>query len=132
LKFRRDGNSVLFNLPISFVQAALGDEVEVPTIDGNVKYTIPEGTQSGTVFRLREKGIPNLHGRGRGDQFITVNGLNAPKTFLRPPQESRFLRVNLPGRLTAKVPEVIKPKKKKHRKIKLCRGGAYVAAPACN
>ena len=70
--FERQGTSVLFELPISFAQAALGDEVEVPTIDGNVKYTIPAGTQTGSVFRLREKGIPNIRGRGRGDQLITV------------------------------------------------------------
>lgn len=70
--FRRDGNSVLYDMPISFTQAALGDEVEVPTIDGSVKYTIPEGTDTGTVFRLKEKGIPYLRGRGRGDQYITV------------------------------------------------------------
>lgn len=71
--FKRDGNAVLYSMPVSFAQAALGDEVEVPTIDGNVKYTIPEGTQTGTVFRLKDKGIPNLHGKGRGDQFITVS-----------------------------------------------------------
>lgn len=70
--FRRDGNSVLYEMPISFVQAALGDDVEVPTIDGKVKYTIPEGTQTGTVFRLKDKGIPNIRGKGRGDQYITV------------------------------------------------------------
>ena len=71
--FERDGNSVLYNLPISFVQATLGAEVEVPTLDGKVKYTIPEGTQTGSVFRLRGKGIPYLRGSGRGDQFITVH-----------------------------------------------------------
>ena len=70
--FRREGNSVLCEAPITFVQAALGTEMEIPTIDGKVKYTIPEGTQSGTVFRLKGKGIPNLNGRGRGDQFVTV------------------------------------------------------------
>ena len=70
--FRREGNSVLCEAPITFVQAALGAEMEIPTIDGKVKYTIPEGTQSGTVFRLRGKGIPNLNGKGRGDQFVTV------------------------------------------------------------
>ena len=70
--FRREGNSVLCEAPISFVQAALGAEMEIPTIDGKVKYDIPEGTQSGTVFRLRGKGIPNLNGKGRGDQFVTV------------------------------------------------------------
>lgn len=71
--FRREGNAVLYDLPISIVQAALGAEVEVPTLDGKVKYTIPEGTQTGTVFRLRGKGIPNLRGAGRGDQFVTVH-----------------------------------------------------------
>ena len=71
--FRREGTSVLYELPISFVQAALGDQVEVPTIDGKVKYTIPAGTQTGTVFRLKDKGIPYLRNSAtRGDQFITV------------------------------------------------------------
>jgi molecular chaperone DnaJ len=78
--FRRDGNSVLYTMPISFVQAALGDEVEVPTLDGKVKYTIPEGTQTGTVFRLKGKGIPYLRGSGRGDQFVTVN-VEVPKAL---------------------------------------------------
>ncbi len=70
--FERDGYSVLCEIPIGFVQAALGAELEVPTLDGKVKYTIPEGTQTGTVFRLKGKGIPNLNGHGRGDQFVTV------------------------------------------------------------
>jgi len=72
-EFEREGNAVLLNLPISFVQAALGAEIQVPTIDGKVKYSIPAGTQTGTVFRLRNKGIQNLRGSGRGDQYITVN-----------------------------------------------------------
>lgn len=70
--FEREGTSVLFEMPISFVQAALGAEIEVPTLDGKVKYSIPEGTQTGTVFRLRGKGIPYLNGGSRGDQFVTV------------------------------------------------------------
>ena len=70
---KRDGTSVLCSIPISFTQAALGAEVEVPTLDGKVKYPVPEGTQTGTVFRLKGKGIPYLHGQGRGDQFVTVN-----------------------------------------------------------
>ena len=70
--FEREGTSVLYEMPISIVQAALGAELEVPTLDGKVKYTVPEGTQSGTVFRLRGKGIPYLRGGGRGDQFVTV------------------------------------------------------------
>jgi len=60
-------------MPISFVQAALGAEIEVPTLDGKVKYSIPEGTQTGTVFRLRGKGIQNLRSSSRGDQYVTVN-----------------------------------------------------------
>ena len=59
-------------MPITFSQAALGDEIEVPTLDGKVKYTIPEGTQTGTVFRLREKGISKLRGNSRGDQYVKV------------------------------------------------------------
>ncbi len=71
-QFEREGTSILYELPVSIVQSSLGAEVEVPTIDGKVKYTVPEGTQSGTVFRLRGKGVPYLHGGGRGDEFVTV------------------------------------------------------------
>ena len=70
--FRREGTSVFCEAPITFTQAVLGAEMEIPTIDGKVKYTIPEGTQTGTVFRLRGKGIPVLNGHGRGDQYVTV------------------------------------------------------------
>ena len=70
--FKRDGSSVLFTLPISFVQAALGAEVEIPSLDGKIKYSIPEGTQTGTVFRLKDLGIPYIRGKGRGDEFVTV------------------------------------------------------------
>ena len=71
-KFQRDGTTVLYEQPVSFAQATLGAELEIPTIDGKVKYTLPAGTQSGTTFRLRGKGIPELRGRGRGDQYVTV------------------------------------------------------------
>jgi len=71
-KFERDGTSVLMEEEISYAQAVLGAEIEVPTLDGKVKLTIPEGTQPGAVFRLRGKGIPYLRGSGRGDQFISV------------------------------------------------------------
>ena len=71
-RFERDGTSVLLEQEISYAQAALGAEVEVPTLDGKVKLTIPEGTQPGAVFRLRGKGIPYLRGSGRGDQFVSV------------------------------------------------------------
>jgi len=92
--FDREGTSVYYEMPITFVQAALGAEVEVPTLDGRVKYNIPEGTQTGTVFRLRGKGIPHLRSNTRGDQFVTVNvqtpkGLNSEqKELLRQFAES--------------------------------------------
>ncbi len=79
-RFERDGTSVLLEQPITYSQAALGAEIEVPTLDGNVKMTVPEGTQPGTVFRLRGKGIPYLRGSGRGDQFVTVT-LAVPKNL---------------------------------------------------
>lgn len=70
--FQRQGNDVLCDVPITFVQAALGAELEVPTLDGKVKYSIPEGTQTGSIFRLKSKGIPYLRGNGRGDQYVKV------------------------------------------------------------
>lgn len=70
--FGRQGNDVYCEMPITFAQSALGAEIEVPTIDGKVKYTIPEGTQTGALFRLRGKGIPHLRGSGRGDQYVKV------------------------------------------------------------
>ncbi len=60
--FRREGNDVHCEVPVSFVQAALGDEIEVPTLSGTVKLKIPEGTQTGTRFRLRGQGIPDPRG----------------------------------------------------------------------
>lgn len=70
--FKREGSDVFYELPISFAQAALGDEIEVPTIDGSEMLVVPGGTQTGKTFRLREKGIPHLRGMGRGDQYVTV------------------------------------------------------------
>jgi molecular chaperone DnaJ len=76
--FKRQGNDVICDVPITFTQAALGAEIEVPTLDGKVKYTVPEGTQTATVFRLRGKGVPFLRGNGRGDQYVKVN-VEVPK-----------------------------------------------------
>ena len=71
--FEREGTNVYMEQEISFAQATLGAELELPTLDGKVKYTIPEGTQPGTTFRLRGKGIPYLRSPStRGDQFVTV------------------------------------------------------------
>jgi molecular chaperone DnaJ len=72
-RFTRDGANLLHDLAISFGQAALGDRVEVPTVDGVATVTVPSGIQSGTVLRLRGHGLPQLDGRGRGDQMIRVH-----------------------------------------------------------
>ena len=112
--FKRQGMSVLFDLPISFTQAALGAEVEVPTIDGKVKYTVPAGTQTGSVFRLREKGIPSIRGRGRGDQLITVT-VNTP-TKLNEEQKELLRRfAELSGEGTASNGGAAKDKKKRKK-----------------
>ena len=85
--FRREGNDVFCEAPITFRQAVLGATLEIPTIDGPVKYDIPEGTQTGTVFRLRGKGIPALNGRGRGDQYVTVT-IETPRNLNREQKEA--------------------------------------------
>ncbi len=79
--FTRQDFDVICELPITFVEATLGAEVQVPTIDGKVSYNIPEGTQTGTVFRLRGKGITKLYGNGaRGDQYVKIN-IEIPKNL---------------------------------------------------
>ncbi|MFD2248258.1 molecular chaperone DnaJ [Pontibacter ruber] len=70
---KRDGNNVIFDQYISFVDAALGADIEVPTIGGKVKINIKPGTQSGEIFRLRGKGIKDINGYGKGDQLIHIN-----------------------------------------------------------
>jgi len=70
--FRREDNDVVCEIPISFTQAALGCEIQVPTLDGKVSMKIPEGTQSGAVFRMRGKGVPALQGYGRGDHLVVA------------------------------------------------------------
>ena len=75
------------DVPITFTQAVLGEEIEVPTLDGKVKYTVPEGTQTGTVFRLRGKGVPFLNNSSRrGDQFVRVN-IEVPKNLTKKQKE---------------------------------------------
>jgi len=71
--FSRDGDDIIYELPINFAQAALGAEIEVPTLEGEITIKVPPGSQTGQVFKLKNKGIPHLHKRGRGDQFVTLN-----------------------------------------------------------
>ena len=70
--FERDGYDVWTEIPITYTQAALGDEITVPTVEGKVTYTVPEGTQTGTVFRLRGKGIQKIHSSSHGDHYVRV------------------------------------------------------------
>ncbi|MBI2846732.1 MAG: molecular chaperone DnaJ [Chloroflexi bacterium] len=70
--FKREGDAILYEFPINFVQAALGDEVKVPTVDGLHALKIPAGTQTGRIFRLKGKGAHRLNGSGRGDQLVMV------------------------------------------------------------
>ena len=85
--FERDGYDVTIHVPITFSQAVLGDDVEVPTVDGRIVQHIPEGTQSGTKFRLRGQGIQYLNDRGRGDQYVIVD-VEIPKKVTRAQREA--------------------------------------------
>ncbi len=87
--FKRKGNDLHCEVPISFVQAALGAEIEVPTIDGNAKINIPAGTPSGRVFHLRGKGVPKLGSYGRGDQYVTIY-IDVPKKLT--PRQRELLK----------------------------------------
>lgn len=71
--FKRQGDDLYLEMPITFDQAALGDELIVPTLDGKVSYKIPAGTQPGTVFRLRDKGVKRLRRDSKGDLYVKVN-----------------------------------------------------------
>jgi len=87
--FRREENDILLDLNISFVQAALGDKIKVPTLEGEEDLVVPAGTQSGSSFRLRGKGVPYLRRSGRGDQVVR-------------------LHIQTPTKLTAKQRELLK------------------------
>jgi molecular chaperone DnaJ len=71
-RFMRDGNDLIYELPITFTQAALGSDVEIPIVGGTARIKIPAGTQSGKMLRLRGKGLPHLQGAGRGDMIVRV------------------------------------------------------------
>lgn len=85
--FKRDGNDINIDIPISYIQAVFGDEVEVPTLNGKAKLKIPKGTQSGTIFRMGGKGIPYMRGHGSGDQNVHV-GVDVPKKLNAKQQEA--------------------------------------------
>ena len=70
--FKRQGTDILYEMPITFADAALGAELEVPTLDGKEKLKIPAGTQSGRSFRLKSRGVPVVHSSSRGDELVIV------------------------------------------------------------
>ena len=87
--FERDGYDVWAEVPLTFAQATLGDEVDIPTVDGNVKYNIPAGTQNGTVFTMKGKGIKRVNRNSKGDHYFKVN-IEIPKNLSR--EQEKLLR----------------------------------------
>jgi molecular chaperone DnaJ len=77
--FKRDGNNIFYELPIDFAQAALGDELEIPTLDGKVKLKISPGTQTDTVLQIRGRGIPYANRSGKGDQLVRIKVVTPDK-----------------------------------------------------
>ena len=77
--FERDGDDIYYELKLTFPQASFGDEIEVPTVHGKVKLKIPAGTQSGEQFRIKDKGVKNVHGYGQGHQYVIVKVVNTNK-----------------------------------------------------
>ena len=70
--FKRHGDDILCDVPISMIQAALGTEIEVPTLNGNHTLSIPKGTQSGDILKIKKAGFPRLRGNGQGDQIVRI------------------------------------------------------------
>ncbi|WP_062104634.1 molecular chaperone DnaJ [Bacillus niameyensis] len=98
--FERDGDDIYCEMPLTFVQASLGDEIEVPTLYGKVKLKIPAGTQTGTKFRLRGKGVQNVRGYGIGDQHVLVKIITPTKLS---EQQKQLLRDF--AEISGKVPD---------------------------
>lgn len=94
--FRREGSDIYIDHHVSFAKATLGAEVKVPTIDGDVSYTIPQGTQSGTVFRLKDKGVQRVNSKIRGDQYVKVI-VDIPKSLNDKQKEALHLFMEASG-----------------------------------
>lgn len=97
--FRRRENDILLDLNVNIAQATLGDEVKVPTVDGDSMLTIPSGTQPGKIMRMRGKGVPHLRNNSRGDQLVVIN-VSVPKSLS---EEQRELFQQLAGSLGTEV-----------------------------
>lgn len=94
--FKRRGVDIYIDAHISFAQATLGTELKVPTVDGDVKYSVPQGTQPGTVFRLKGKGVPRVNSAGRGDQYVNVV-VDVPKSLNEKQKEALRLFMEASG-----------------------------------
>ncbi len=103
--FRRDGADLYCDVPISFVDAALGGEIEIPTLDGRVKIRIPEGSQSGKQFRLRSKGVTPVRGGGPGDMLVRIMVETPVKLNKRQKELLREFQAALDGEDTAHNPQ---------------------------
>lgn len=104
-KFERNGSTIYYTMNISFVQAALGASVDIPTVHGKVEMSIPAGTQTGKVFRLKGKGAPKLRGAGQGDQHVTIN-------VVTPTKLNEQQKEALEAFATASGESISRPKKK--------------------
>ena len=100
----REGSNVIYDLYISIADAALGTSVEVPTIDGPVKIKIPSGTQSGKIFRLKDKGLPQVQAYGKGDQLV--------KVVVEVPEKISKAQRKLIEELAAEMGEDVHPQRK--------------------
>jgi molecular chaperone DnaJ len=87
--FEREGHNLICRIPISYAQAALGANIQVPTLEGTEEMEVPVGTQSGDVFKLRRRGMPDPRGRGKGDLLVVVS-VEVPKVLT--PKQEKLLR----------------------------------------
>lgn len=100
--FERHGDDLVCELPINYSEAALGASLEIPTLKGKAKIDIPEGTQSHTVFRLKGKGVPHLHGSGKGDLYVKVT-IKTPKKITKRHKELLTELAKLDGKKVEKT-----------------------------
>jgi len=97
--FKRKGYDIFIDSHISFSKASLGVELKVPTIDGDVKYSVPAGTQPGTVFRLKAKGVPKVNGHGRGDQYVNIV-VDIPKSVNAKQKDALLMYMEASGEIS--------------------------------
>ncbi len=105
--FQREGTELILDMPISYIQAVLGDEINVPTLDGTVRMKIPPGTQTGKIFRIKEKGMPEINGRHSGDMHVRV--------FVQVPEKLGREQKELLKKLSGITPDDSMPEIKRFR-----------------